>query len=83
MRIRPATAVPWIVALLSACTADRQPQLVASAKAPEYADSTAEFPRVRFDDGLVSVNDHCPVRKHKLNLKMPPVYVNGRPIGFC
>ncbi len=42
------------------------------------------FPRIRyFDTGLVSLNDRCPVRKTPLNPKMPPVYVNGLPIGFC
>ena len=42
------------------------------------------MPRVRyFDDGQVSLNDRCAVRKVKLNPKMPPVYVNGQPIGFC
>jgi hypothetical protein len=43
-----------------------------------------EFPRLRFfDSGLVSLNDRCPVRRTKLSTKMPAMYVNGRPIGFC
>ena len=41
------------------------------------------LPRIRFADGLVSLNDRCPVRLVPLNLRMPPVYVNGRPVGFC
>ena len=42
------------------------------------------FPRIAYFDGaLVSVNDRCAVRKVKLNPKMPPAYVNGRPVGFC
>jgi hypothetical protein len=41
------------------------------------------LPRIRFSDGLVSLNDRCPVRLVPLNLRMPPVYVNGRPVGFC
>lgn len=38
---------------------------------------------LRFADGQVSLNDQCPVRKRGLNLRMPPVFVNGAPIGFC
>jgi hypothetical protein len=41
------------------------------------------LPRIKFADGLVSLNDRCPVRLVPLNLRMPPVYVNGRPVGFC
>lgn len=48
-----------------------------------YVQKGDSLPRIRFADGLVSLNDRCPVRKAKLNLKMPPVYVNGRPVGFC
>jgi len=41
------------------------------------------FPHMLFSDGQVSINDRCPVRKAPLNLKLPGLYVNGRPIGFC
>jgi len=50
----------------------------------EYVNSQDSLPRLRYyDDGRVSLNDRCAVRKTKLNPKMPPIYVNGRPIGFC
>jgi hypothetical protein len=50
----------------------------------EYITPEDSFPQVRyFESGLVSRNDRCAVRKVRLNVKMPPVYVNGRPIGFC
>jgi hypothetical protein len=42
-----------------------------------------QHPRVRYADSLDSVNDRCIVAKNRLNLKVRPVYVNGRPIGFC
>lgn len=42
-----------------------------------------EHPRVRYADSLLSENDRCPVRTGKLNPTYLPVYVNGRPIGFC
>jgi len=50
----------------------------------EYVNPQDSLPRVRyFETNLVSLNDRCAVRKVKLNTKMPPVYVNGRPVGFC
>jgi hypothetical protein len=50
----------------------------------EYVSLEDTLPRVRyFEDGLVSINDRCAVRKVKLNPKMPAVYVNGQPVGFC
>jgi hypothetical protein len=50
----------------------------------EYVSSTDSLPRLRYFDGdQVSLNDRCAVRKAKLNPKMPPIYVNGQPVGFC
>lgn len=41
-------------------------------------------PRVRYADGQVGPGDRCAIRTaNKLNRRIPPVYVNGRPIGFC
>ncbi|NOT31237.1 MAG: hypothetical protein HOP15_12390 [Planctomycetes bacterium] len=43
-----------------------------------------EFPRVRYRDGQLSLNESCAIRlENKLNRKIPPMYVNGQPIGFC
>ena len=41
------------------------------------------FPRIKFADSLVSSNDRCMVSRTKLNLSVRPVYVSGRPVGFC
>lgn len=50
----------------------------------EYANPQDSLPRLRYFDGnQVSLNDRCPNTKAKLNPKMPPIYVNGQPIGFC
>ncbi len=46
-------------------------------------DTSLDFSPLRFEDGAVSLNDRCPVRRARLNPKMPPVFVNGRPVGFC
>ena len=56
----------------------------AASPLPEYVPGIQDsFPRLRFSDGSMTANDRCPVRKSKLNRKLAPVFVNGRPIGFC
>ena len=60
--------------------------VVVGCSAPSYeyvAGDDPEFPRLRMVDRDISVNDRCPVTLSKLNRKIDPVYVNGRPIGFC
>ena len=54
-----------------------------AAQVATYEGGSPDHPLVRFADGDLSLNDRCPVRRNRLNLRMPPVYVNGRPIGFC
>jgi hypothetical protein len=54
------------------------------APAQEYVPTAdLEHPKIRYTDTLVSLNDRCPVRTGKLSTTYKPVYVNGRPIGFC
>lgn len=48
-----------------------------------YANEADSLPRLKFVDGSTSLNDRCPVRKAKLNRRLPPLLVNGQPIGFC
>ena len=41
-------------------------------------------PRVRYQDGQLALDSSCAIQiGNKLNRKVPPVYVNGQPIGFC
>ncbi|MCB1183803.1 hypothetical protein KDM41_10245 [bacterium] len=50
----------------------------------EYVSPADSLPQLRyFCDGLITLNDRCPVRKVRLNPKMGASYVNGRPVGFC
>ncbi|HET9951639.1 MAG TPA: hypothetical protein VFS09_07595 [Candidatus Eisenbacteria bacterium] len=51
-------------------------QVVVPTKDPQH-------PRIRYQDSLLSLNDRCIVRGGTLNPIFRPVYVNGRPIGFC
>jgi len=51
---------------------------------PDYVPTEdPAHPRIRYADSLVSLNDRCAVRQGKLSTTYAPVYVNGRPIGFC
>jgi len=71
----------------AACSQDRPAADSAAPEAPPLAvfvTPTDSLPHLRFlADGLVTLNDRCPVRKVKLNPRMHAAYVNGRPIGFC
>ena len=58
--------------------------LAASAHAQRFVpQSDPEHPRIKYADSLVSMNERCAVARNPLNLKIHPVYVNGRPVGFC
>ena len=83
-RIRPEilvaiTAIGWF----GACAERQEPQLVPAIMKVDFADTDTLFPRLRFGDGQISLNDRCIVTQKKLNRRLPPIYVNGRPIGFC
>ncbi len=39
--------------------------------------------RAMYSDSSISLNTICPVRKAKIDPLRDPVYVNGRPVGFC
>jgi len=63
-----------IAALLAAAAATAQ--VTVPTQDPQH-------PRIRYADSLVSMNDRCMVRGGTLNPLFPPVYINGRPVGFC
>jgi hypothetical protein len=70
------------------CTTDEpapklRPTSNVGAVAEQVPGDVDSFPKLRFADGLVSLNDRCMVKQRELNPKMPPVYVSGRPVGFC
>ena len=41
------------------------------------------LPHLKFADGQITLNNRCPVRQVRLNIRLPGVYVNGHPVGFC
>jgi hypothetical protein len=54
-----------------------------SAAQRYVAGADTAHPRIIYADSLTSLNDRCAVRQTKMALMRKPVYVNGRPVGFC
>jgi hypothetical protein len=81
MNKRSAFVVVAAVAVL-ACSEKKEPPRE-HVVFGEYIQPEDSFPKLRYFEGQVSLNDRCAVRKVRLNSKMPPVYVNGRAVGFC
>jgi len=43
-----------------------------------------KLPLARYSDGQVGLSNSCGIRLgNKLNRRIPPIYVNGQPVGFC
>ena len=83
--MRTGLAAAGALALLASCAgpAPRSTVLEPELGLAELADPAAERPRLRLSNGQVTLNDRCMVRELKLNPRIPPVFVNGFPVGFC
>ena len=71
--------------LLAACSEAKPPKFVLDGEGVfPVASANPERPRLRYLDGQVSSNDTCAIRlPNKLNADIPPMYLNGNPVGFC
>ena len=85
LSVRASSFVPpaVVVALVAALA-------VAGAFAPRESGAfryvkTADpgYPRIKYPDSLVSVNDRCIVSGTPLSTMIRPTYVNGKAIGYC
>lgn len=89
MRIHRSVVLVAAVAALACSEKEEAKQEEAASTMPsvvygEFIAPDDSLQRMRYlETGLVGLNDRCAVRKVRLNPKMPPVYVNGQPIGFC
>ena len=62
----------------------RPPRVLSDAGSFYVQGDDAAHPRVRYPDGQVALNDSCAILLgNKLSRRIPPMYVNGQPIGFC
>lgn len=84
-RLLSACAAAGVLVLVTSegCSRERLAARPAMTTDASYVSESDSLPRLRFEDGAISLNDRCPVRKVRLNRRLPPVYVNGQPIGFC
>lgn len=82
---RPLILFALIIATFIACGQEQhaEPQLLADIGIAEFTDSTLDYPPMRYADGQLTINDRCPVRKVPLNRRLSPLFVNGKPLGFC
>ena len=69
-----AAATAFVALSFGALAALAQPMLPVPGPA---------FPRLTFADSLTSVNDRCVITHNRLNAAIHPLYVNGKPVGFC
>jgi len=83
MRWRAILITTLVAVGLSTCS-KKEKDAKKYAELAELISPEDSFPRMRyFESNLVTINDRCAVRKVRLNPKMPAVYVNGQPVGFC
>ncbi|MGH7342796.1 MAG: hypothetical protein ACREKH_20115 [Candidatus Rokuibacteriota bacterium] len=84
----PALATIGITAALAAGCTQREPSAVGPVDEDlhgtfVFVGENDSFPEMRYASGAVTLNDRCPVRRVKLNPNLRPLFVNGRPVGFC
>ena len=72
-----------IIATVFACGKEPTARLVDDIGLGIYTDTLLDYPPMRYANGNVTINDRCPVRKVPLNPRLTPLFVNGKPLGFC
>jgi hypothetical protein len=75
--------VVLVAAIMLACGNEPTSRLVDDIGLGQYTDTTLAFPPMRYANGETTINDRCPVRKSALNPRLSPLFVNGKPLGFC
>ena len=87
MMIRQLTLCSLLMACAStgdSVTPHASASVLSGPTATYVAAADPEKPRLRYADGQLSGNATCFIKiGNKLNNKVPPLYINGAPIGFC
>ena len=79
-----AAAPPEVVAVTLTAMERFPPPILDGDGTFDVPGTKPDRPRLRYRDGQVSRNESCAIRlPNKLNPAIPPMYVNGSPIGFC
>lgn len=79
---RPASLAALALALVVATAAAFPGAIhVGTGRAVPQADP--HHWKIKYSDSLVSINDRCAVKEGPLSNTIRPVYVNGKPVGFC
>ncbi len=70
---------------LSGCgpSEDTMPEVLDDSMLAAFVDTTLEMSPLVYSIGGETLNDRCPVRLARLNPRMPAIYVNQHPVGFC
>ena len=72
-----------VVLIASGCGGTQPPQPIEETFEAALVDTSADFSHLLYANGETSLNDRCPIRRNKLNPKVRPLFVNGKPLGFC
>jgi hypothetical protein len=76
----------WLGALvlgLAGCGQAETPQAIEETFESALVDTTVDYSHLQYATGELSLNDRCPIRRDRLNPKVRPLFVNGKPLGFC
>ena len=72
----------WVVLLLGCGSGSERPD--GRRELGRFVQPERALSAIRYHDrDLVSLNEQCPVAGDRLATSIEPLYVNGRPIGFC
>lgn len=83
MRRDRVVALAILAAALVVATAAVFPGIIHSGNARPVPQADPRHPRLKYGDSLVSINDRCAVKEGPLSAAIRPIYVNGKPVGFC
>ena len=83
--LRRSLTGAFVVALvaLAGCAEKEETVLVDRSGLATKVDTSVALSPLLYPDGQLTLNDRCPVRKVGLNPRMPAIYVNQHPVGYC
>ena len=79
----PRLALLGLLVAAFGCGAEERAAVPLEEAQGTYTDPADSFPRVEYPRDGVTLNERCMVRMARLNRRMPPMFVNNFPVGFC